>query len=405
LLDRIKNLELEVNSYKSYVAESLPTNSDFVDNERSSEAGARKSGRKSNRKTMTFGNDDEDKKTSAAEKYSLKLKELVEDLTDKNKSLEVDERRALVKFEIEYNRKIRILEETNKVKLDLEGQLALIMIENVTLLKENKWRKDFNITNAKEIETYTRDIKLLQRRIQELENGNSNWRLKYENQELIKKNVQDNPQFRQTYIDIMSNSKNEEVYKGLICTRRLSQVVKVTTDRFTEKQRLQTNVPNRRGGTKISHIMEEENEDSHTDDDNLANELEGLDDQPDFGGLEHRDSDEDAPFDNDTPGEGIYRASEFDNDRFTVADKQRSSHINIGVTAKTFQKSNLPTIEEDEYYDPIKEKLVELKANERQNKSLVMKNLGVQEEQKEEEELKEQDAKSESEKSEGKLYF
>jgi hypothetical protein len=400
LLDRIKNLELEVNSYKSYVAESLPTNSDFVDTERSSETGARKSGRKSNRKTITFGGDDENVKTTAAEKYSLKLKELVEDLTDKNKSLEVDERKALVKFEIEYNRKIKILEETNKIKLDLEGQLALIMIENDTLLKENKWRKDFNITNAKEIETYTRDIKLLQRRIQELENGNANWRLKYENQELIKKNVQDNPQFRQTYIDIMSKSKNEEVYKG-----RLSQVVKVTTDRFTDKQRLKTNMPSRKVNTKISHIKEEENEDSHTDDDNLANELEGLDEQPDFGGLEHRDSDEDAPFDNDAPGEGIYRASELDNDRFTVADKQRSSHINIGVTAKTFQKSNLPTIEEDEYYDPIKEKLVELKANERQNKSLVMKNLGVQEEEKVEEELKEQDVKSESEKSEGKLYF
>lgn len=273
------------------------------------------------------------------------------------------------------------------------------MIENDSLLKENKWRKEFNIANAKEIENYTRDIKLLQRKVQELENGNSNWRLKYENQELIKKNIESNPQFGQTYIDIMSNSKNDDAYKG-----RLSQVIKVNdAKRFTVKQRLQTNVPVRKGAADVVGIKEEDNEESRAEEDNLANELDDLDELPDFGDLEHRDSDEDAPFAQNQPDEGIYRASEFDNNRFTVADKFRSSHINIGVTAKTFQKSNLPTIEEDEYYDPIKDRLEELRANERQNKDQVIKSLGAQEEKKKEEEDKEQDEKSQNDELEGKL--
>lgn len=115
MLDRIKNLELELNSYKSYVAESLPKNKDFVESDIGSESNTRKSNRssnrKSNRKTITFGDDDDDKNAQ-----SSKFKELIEDLTERNKSLEEDERNALVKFEKEYRRKVNILEETNKIK-------------------------------------------------------------------------------------------------------------------------------------------------------------------------------------------------------------------------------------------------------------------------------------------------
>jgi hypothetical protein len=347
---------------------------------------------------------------------------LIEELAEKNKGLEADEQRALLKFEKEYQRKVRIIEETDRIKTELENQLALIMIENESLLKENNWRKEFNIANAKEIETYAKDIKILQRRIQELENENSNWRLKYENQELIKRNIESNPQFRDTYISIMTKKKPEDMYKG-----RLSHVVK-TDSRFTDKRQVAAKARALRGATQIEHIKEETEEDlekTAQKEDNLANELgelEGLD-EDDFGNLlEERGDDEDEQEqeelfgqpDEDTQemsgqaNDGVFRASEFDAERFTVLDKNRSSHINIGLAPRNFKKTALPTIEEDEYYDPIKDKLKELKEMERLNKDRVIKELGMQREEDEKEEKEgegeeEPDAKSESEKSEGKF--
>lgn len=390
LLERIKNLEMELSSYKSYVAQSLPENKDFEHSDTNS------SPRKSDRKTIRLDDDANDRKSEKGPKNN-KLMKLIEDLTEKNRGLEISEQTALIKFEKEYQRKLRILEETNEIKKDLENQLALIMIENESLLKENQWRKEFNITNAKEIEQYTKEIKTLQRKLQELENGNANWRLKYENQELIKKNAESNPQFRQTYVDIMSHSKTDEAYKG-----RLSMSIKPNTvARFTERKKIENPLGNKRGGTQIGGIAEADNEEDETTEqqdnleDNLADELAGLEEQPDFGDLEQRDGSdhEDAPFED--PGDGVYRASEFDNSRFTVADKNsRSSHINIGLTARNFQKSALPTIVEDEYYDPIKDKLRELKKQERDNKDNVIKALG---QDNQEEEKDEQDATPEDE--------
>ena len=415
-MERIKNLELELNSYKTYAAESLPKNRDF---EGSDGSLSPTKSRDTLSKKLSENPDDD---SIFSDPKSRKFQELIEDLTEKNRGLESDEQNALMKFEKEYRRKIRVIEETSRIKEDLENQLALIMIENETLLKENKWRKDFNIANGKEIETYAKDLKILQRKIQELENGNANWRLKYENQELIKKNVETNPEFRQNYIEIMSQNRTEDEYKG-----RLSQVVRMNTDnRFTERQKLRVNMPVNRGATTIGHIKEEDEEDdkdSHevkksnnqqddSSDDNLADELGGLGDE-DFGMLEHRDSAEEEELfgspDQDTSknnaNDGVYRASQFDNDRFTVANKDdRSSHINIGISKREFKKTSLPEIQEDEYYDPIKDKLKELKEFERINKDKVLKQLGEERDEEEklvDQEESEEDAKSDEERSEG----
>ena len=101
LIDRIKNLEMELSSYKSYVAQSLPENKDFA----SSETGS--SPRKSEKKTIRL--DDNDEKTDRNSSKNNKLMQLIEDLTEKNRGLEVSEQTALIKFEKEYKRKIRIL--------------------------------------------------------------------------------------------------------------------------------------------------------------------------------------------------------------------------------------------------------------------------------------------------------
>lgn len=418
MLDRIANLELELNSYKKFAAQALPKNRDFAESDGSA------SPDKFSRQSSKYANQEEKPDNEENENYekSSKLLQLIEDLAEKNKGLEEGEQRALLKFEKEYRRKVRIIEETDRIKTELENQLALIMIENESLLKENNWRKEFNIANAKEIETYAKDIKILQRRVQELENENSNWRLKYENQELIKRNIESNPQFRDTYINIMTKKKPEDMYKG-----RLSHVVK-TDSRFTDKRQVAAKTRALRGATQIEHIKEENEEDlekTAQKEDNLANELgelEGLDEE-DFGNLlEERGPEDDdeqeqeelfGQPDEDTQqisgqsNDGVFRASEFDAERFTVLDKNRSSHINIGLAPRNFKKSALATIEEDEYYDPIKDKLKELKETERLNKDRVIKELGMQREEEEKEENEgegeeEPDAKSESEKSEGK---
>ena len=351
--DRIRALELELSSYKTYAAQRLPANPDFRKSSFINETTALK---KQNSNFIDIS--DKEESNDVKFKSATELMTLIDNLTEKNKGLEECEQKALLKFEREYKRKVKVLEETDKIKTDLENQLALIMIENEALIKENQWRKDFNIANAKDIETYVKDIKTLQRKIADLENQGANWRLKYENQELIKKNVQSNPQFRQTYINMMSTD-NEQVYKG-----RLSQVVKVNEDkRFTERERLRTNVVLQKRGitTNVNDIKEEDDEEDSEQSDNLGNELDGFD-QPDFDGiLEERPDSNDEVFEQSEPDDGIIRASELDNDRFTVMDKERSSHINIGVTARTFQKPELPAIQEDEYYDPVKDKLVELK--------------------------------------------
>lgn len=162
------------------------------------------------------------------------------------------------------------------------------MIENETLLKENQWRKDFNVSNAKEIETIVKDNKILNMKVQDLENGKSNWKLKYENQELIKKNIESNPQFRQTYVDIFNQRKTEDRYMG-----RLSHVQKVNTGtRFTAKQGQISNLLGNRANSEINNIKEE---DENSEEDNLADELGELEgfDNADFGDLEQREGSED----------------------------------------------------------------------------------------------------------------
>ena len=368
-MERIRALELELSSYKTYAAQRLPANPDFRKSSFITEVAGMK---KQNSNATDVSEEKETKEVKF--KSANELMSLIDNLTEKNKGLEENEQKALLKFEREYKRKVKVLEETDQIKTDLENQLALIMIENEALIKENQWRKDFNIANAKDIETYVKDIKVLQRKIADLENQGTNWRLKYENQELIKKNVQSNPQFRQTYINMMS-TESDQVYKG-----RLSQVVKENdSKRFTERERLRTNVVLKKRGitTNVNDIKEETDEGNSENSDNLGNELDGLD-QMDFGDLEERpDGDDDQIFDIESNGtqDGIIRASELDNDRFTVMDKERSSHINIGVTARTFQKQQLPAIEEDEFYDPVKDKLVELKKQTDETKIKVMETL------------------------------
>ena len=340
-----------------------------------------------------------DEKVLEEDKHKNKqLLELIEDLTEENRGLEKKEQNALIKFEKEYSRKIRILEQTEEFKKDLEHQLSLIMIDNETLLKENEWRKEFNIANAKEIEFYVKENNQLKNEVKQYQNQSSNWKLKYQNQELIKNNVESNPKFRENYIDMMSESKVNEVYKG-----RLSQVVKIRpSSRFTDKKRFQSNFIDRRAGTKINtathKIKEEANEEDNSEgSDNLANELEGLE-ETDFGGLEQRDGSEHA----DDYEEGVYRASELDRDRFTVADKGRASNINIGLEAKDFKKTNLQVIVEDDYYDPVKEKVKELKEAQGINKEKVIQQLKNQEELDEHEEDKDEIEKDDSENEEGK---
>ncbi|CAI2364305.1 unnamed protein product [Moneuplotes crassus] len=386
LLERIQNLEYELSSYKSYVAQDLPENKDFQDDSRMT---SRISLKPRNAKEA------ENKDKSEEEFHqSNKLMELVEDLTEQNRGLEKSEQEALIKFEKEYSKKIRILEQTDKIKKDLENQMALIMIENETLLKENQWRKEFNVTNAKEIESIVKENKILKMKVQDLENGNANWRLKYENQELIKKNVETNPHFRQTYVEIMSQRKSVDQYRG-----RLSTIVKAQeTARATQKQRLQTNFFGKKTGTKVENIVEEADEEN-SEEGNLADELGGLEDfgEPDFGDLEQRDGSEHE--DKVANNDGIYRASEFDNDRFTLLNKERTSHINIGggLQARDFKKVALESIVEDEFYDPVAEQVRELKEQQEINKTRVMKE--IKEKEKEEKEEKEEN-KEELENSE-----
>lgn len=372
LVDRIRTLELELASYKTYAAQRLPDNPDFK-HEPGEGNGDSFYRNQINplvaKKSQNSIDDEEDNENDIKYKSSNELINLIDNLTESNKALSDGEQKALLKFEKEYKRKIRLIEETNQIKSELESQMAIIMVENEALLKENQWRKEFNISNAKEIENYVKEIKILERKVADLENNTANWRLKYENQELIKKNVESNPQFRQSYINMMSGGAND-VYKG-----RLSQVVKVKEAvRFSDRQRLNTQMFNKRGITTAVNpgIKEEANEDSSEKSDNLANEFGELDelDQPDFGALEVRGSDDDE--DVDMQDTGIIRASEIDRDRFSIMDKDRSSHINIGVTARTFQKSALPTIDEDELYDPVREQLSELKKQTRDAKSKLL---------------------------------
>jgi len=397
LLDRIKNLELELNSYKSYAAFSLPKNKDFAETDyRTSlnQVSPTSSQPTQFEEKPEMSQEPQDKYNSGSE-----LSKLIDELTEQNKQLSESEQKALFKFEKEYKRKLRAIEETEKIKVELENQLALIMVENEALVKENNWRKDFNISNAKEIETYVKDNKILKRKIQDLENEITNWKFKYENQELIKKNMESNPQFQQSYIDMFSQ-KTEDAYKG-----RLSQVVKVTANaRFTERSKERAKIGTVITKQPVAQIKEEDNEEDHeASDDNLADELGELEgyDQPDFGGLEQREGEGegDELFEQNAYNDDIIRESQFDRERFTVKDKDRSSHINIGVAPKNFKgKTQLEVIDEDEYYDPIKEQLQELKKETRANKDKVIASLGIIRD--EEEESKEDTENNEEDKSE-----
>ena len=351
---------------------SLPTNKDFNDLE--GRLSLRQYGGSQIKQTVPKDNEDADDIKLKNYSSASELAKLLDDLSEKNKKLSEDEQRALAKFEKEYQRKIRIIEETDRVKADLENRLALIMVENEALLKENQWRKEYNISNAKEIEAYLKDIKILERKVQELENEAANWKFKYENQELIKKNAQYNPQFQQAYIDIVSQKKTEDLYKG-----RLSQVVNIRASSILNEKiksrAIQGTVVVK---THIANIKEENEDEEKTDsdqEDNLDNELGEFDeiDQPDFGNLEERaGKDDDLPFDQEPYDDGIIRASQLDPDRFTLMNKDRSSHINIGVVKRDFKKLNLPTIDEDEFYDPIKDKLKELRSQTNINKGKVI---------------------------------
>ena len=366
LLDRIKNLEYELSSYKSYIAQSLPENTDLSDSDDNSNS------RNTKRKTVKPKKTENQEEPEKEFHQSKQLLELIEDLTEKNRGLESSERKALIKFEKEYSKKMKILDQTDKLKTNLENQLALIMIENETLLKENQWRKDFNVSNAKEIETIVKDNKILKMKVKDLENGNANWRLKYENQELIKKNIDSNPKFRQTYVEVMSQRKTEDKYMG-----RLSHVQNITANsRSTARQVIKSNLLGNKTDSKIHNIKEDENEDS--EEDNLADELGGLEgfNETDFGDLEQREGSGEEGNDN-----GVYRASEFDNERYTILDKERASNINIGLAAKNFKKTALESINEDEYYDPIKDKVRELKQTQQLNKEKVIQQLEAQKEE------------------------
>lgn len=378
---------------------SLPTNKDFDDVEERLSVRQRQS---------TKVERDEPEEIEAIRDPSVKptynsateLSKLIDNLTEQNKKLSKDEQKALAKFEKEYQRKLRLIEETEKLKVDMENRLALIMMENEALLKENQWRKEYNISNAKEIEGYLKDIKILERKIQELENESANWKFKYENQELIKKNAQYNPQFQKAYIDIVSQSKTEDLYKG-----RLSQVVNVRAGSMLNNKikarAVQGTMVVRNPISKINEENEDEDEEKsdskQEQSDNLANDMEENElgefediDQPDFGALDDiAGLDNDLPFDQDPYADGVIRASQLDSERFTLINKDRSSHINIGVVKRDFKKTNLDVVEEDDYYDPIKDKLKDLKSQTNMNKDKVLEFLEANREQEEQEDEQE----------------
>ena len=381
---------------------SLPTNKDFTDVEERLSIRQRQSTKVDLIESQEI---ESLRDPSVKQTYNsaTELSKLIDDLSEQNKKLSEGEQKALAKFEKEYQRKLRLIEETEKVKVDLENRLALIMMENEALLKENQWRKEYNISNAKEIEGYLKDIKILERKIQELENESTNWKFKYENQEFIKKNAQYNPQFQKAYIDIVSQNKTEDLYKG-----RLSQVVNVRagsmlTNKIKSRAAQGTMIV-RKPIAKINEENEEEekseSKNDDDEDDNLANDMEENElgefediDQPDFGALDDiAGLENDHPFDQNPYNDGVIRASQLDNERFTLINKDRSSHINIGVVKRDFKKTNLDIVEEDDYYDPIKDKLKELKSQTNINKDKVIEILGAnrEEEQDESEEEPEQ---------------
>ena len=109
------------------------------------------------------------------------LLHFIDELRRKNEKLRDDEARAVGRLEAEFRSKRGRMEELFKMRVQLEEELQVVLLEKEDLLKELEERKRVNVRDRKDMEKMQEELKMLRANEETHQLDLELWKFKYMN--------------------------------------------------------------------------------------------------------------------------------------------------------------------------------------------------------------------------------